>query len=77
MQGDIDLVVSDHSPCTPDLKQPGTKVNIYFDSYLRHNPRSILLFHVQYMSETSTIEMVRRTVSDMRVQGQLTYLGAK
>lgn len=22
--GDIDLVASDHSPCTPDLKQPGT-----------------------------------------------------
>lgn len=23
VQGDIDMVVSDHSPCTPDLKEPG------------------------------------------------------
>lgn len=25
LEGDIDMVVSDHSPCTPDLKQPGCK----------------------------------------------------
>ncbi|XP_023320245.1 allantoinase, mitochondrial [Eurytemora carolleeae] len=25
VQGDIDMVVSDHSPCTPDLKLPGEK----------------------------------------------------
>ena len=25
LAGDIDMVVSDHSPCTPDLKLPGEK----------------------------------------------------
>ena len=25
LAGDIDMIVSDHSPCTPDLKMPGEK----------------------------------------------------
>ena len=25
LSGDIDMIVSDHSPCTPDLKLPGEK----------------------------------------------------
>ena len=36
MAGDIDMIVSDHSPCKPDLKLPG-KSNIYQLGSLSHS----------------------------------------
>ena len=36
LAGDIDMIVSDHSPCTPDLKLPG-KSNIYGLGSLSHS----------------------------------------
>lgn len=34
LAGDIDMIVSDHSPCTPDLKLPGKSPHSHYISYI-------------------------------------------
>ena len=41
MAGDIDMIVSDHSPCTPDLKLPGKSSILYQLVFLTAEPDRI------------------------------------
>jgi hypothetical protein len=50
VQGDIDLVVSDHSPCTPDLKLPGSKVALISAIILHQNNDDLCFFHFKNFS---------------------------
>lgn len=60
MDGDIDMIVSDHSPCTPDLKLPGEKDFMQAWGGISSLQFGLSLFWTQAQKRNLTIPMMNK-----------------